>query len=631
MKVEQGSGNYGLPWRKPCWALRITALFLLVVTSPSMSTAQEKKEMAKVLVWDTPSPFVNTVDVRDRTDWKAVPSDLLTLEANPSAASSDPGYYGREYSFNGDAVVENECLTAVFSSRKGKVVIYPRDPAERQPKADSGQKRVEFIPLQLKRGPASITCCKILQNTGDEAALEVSFSAEGIEENVSAIFSFSKTEIVEIKPAENMKGISLFSPIENGIVPGFIGDDLIFDPRGYPSADTLCIPSENLFLGLLKGENSMLVITWPEGKQQMRLVLDDEQPKSRLIESVDFYNDGQSIYLAILDAPGIWHKEELKASYLEKDIAINWKRPFPAKWITQLYEADVKTTFAFRESKGNIWRGVTGAYIYPVWFSGDSAFYHLSKKIPPKGESLIYFLERKDTPVSVSTPVDIIKATLGRQASDTILDLPGRKLRTHHRRGSAGVRRACTCGCTEAMQAVFDAGEEVEKKEYVEGAVDDMVYFVTRHMERINEYQDFANSMMEFLSLARKSNADLKPFLDSMASIAQQILQEYSRQTDNIKSLEYTAQLAQKTKALTAKKNASNLSTYSDLSEKWRAMGGAQDSLVAQFHTLTRKLSQEAGYGCVNDPKAVQIAQEVRRQCRKCLRNPDGYEIWPNY
>ena len=659
MKVEQGSGNYGLPWRKPCRALRITALFLLVVTSPSMSTAQEKKEIANpafaaasaesaVLVWDTLSPLFlpsaegTGVDIRDRTSWRPVATLLLTLEADPSVAFSDPGYYGREYSFKGDAVVENERLTAVFWSRKGKVVIYSRDPAERQPRADSGQKRVadapklwrrsvEFIPLQLKRGPASITFCKILQNTGDEAALEVSFSAEAVGENVSAIFSFSKTEIVEIKPAENMKGISLFTPIEHGIVPGFIGDDLIFDPRGYPSADTLCIPSENLFLGLLKGENSMLAITWPEGKQQMRLVLDDEQPKSRLIESVDFYNDGQSIYLAILDAPGIWHKEELKASYLEKDIAINWKRPFPAKWITQLYEADVKTTFAFRESKGNIWRGVAGAYIYPVWFSGDSAFYHLSKKIPPKGESLIYFLERKDTPLSVSTPVDIIKATLGRQASDTILDLPGRKLRTHHRRGSAGIRRACTCGCTEAMQAVFEAGEEVQRKEYVEGAVDDMVYFVTRHMERINEYQDFANSMMEFLSLARKSNADLKPFLDSMASIAQQILQEYSRQTDNIKSLEYTDQLAQKTKALTQKKDASNLSTYSDLSEKWRAMGGAQDSLVAQFHSLTRKLSQEAGYGCVNDPKAVQIAQEVRRQCRKCLRNPDGYEIWPNY
>jgi hypothetical protein len=589
-----------------------------------MSITEGKEETGNAVVWDTVSPFVDTVDIRDRTNWKPVPTDLLTLEANPSAASSDPGYYGREYSFEGDAVVENERLTAVFWSRKGKVVIYS--------KADSSKKRVEFVPLQLKGKPASITCCKILQNTGDEAALEVFFSGEETGENVSAIFSFSPDLIgVEIKPAENMKGISLFGPIEYGIVPSFIGDDLIFDPRECPSINRLCIPSENLFVGLLKGENSMLVVTWPKGRQQMRLVLENEQRQPRLVESVDFDNDGQSVYLAILDAPGIWHEEELKASYLEKDIAINWKRPFPAKWVTQLYEAEVKTTFTFRESKGNIWRGVTGAYIYPVWFNGQNALYHLSKKIPPQGESLIYFLERKDTPLSVSAPVDIAKATLGRQTCDTILDLPGRKLRSHHRRGSAGIRRACTCGCTEAIQAVFEAGEEVKRKEYVEGAVDDMVYFVTRHMERINEYQDFANSMMEFLSMTKKSNADLKPFLDSMESISQEILQEYRRQRDNIKSLEYTDQLAQKTKALTAKKDPGNLSTYSGLSEKWRAMGGAQDSLVAQFHTLTRKLSQQAGYGCVNDPKAVQIAEEIRSRCRKCLRNPDGYEIWSDY
>jgi hypothetical protein len=60
-------------------------------------------------------------------------------------------------------------------------------------------------------------------------------------------------------------------------------------------------------------------------------------------------------------------------------------------------------------------------------------------------------------------------------------------------------------------------------------------------------------------------------------------------------------------------------------------MGGAQDYVVAQCHALTRKLAQEAGYGCVNQPKAVPIAEEVRRRCRQTLRNPDGYEIWADY
>jgi hypothetical protein len=578
-----------------------------------------ERPLANTLVWDTLSPFLNKIDVRDRTDWKVVPTEFDRWKGPRYYGPED---YGREYYFKGDVVLENEYLIAVFSSKRGKVIIYS--------KADYGKKRIEFIPLKLKGKPVNITSCRILQNTGDEAALKVSFSDKEMEKNLSAIFSFSDDQIIGVKPAENMKGISLFSPIEFAVVPSFIGDDLIFDPREYPSVNTLYIPSENLFLGLLKGENNMLVITRPKGNQKMRLILDNKEEEGRLIESVDFENDGESIYLAILDAPGIWHKEELKPSYLEKDVAISWKKPFPVKWITQLYEDGVKTTFTFRESKPKrFWRGGVGSYTYPVWFKGENAFYHLGKKIPPKGESLIYFLERNDTPASVSTPVDIMKETLGRQTCDTILDLAGRKLRSHRRRNA--VIGAATCEVTNEMQPVFEEAKEVEKKEYIEGGVDDMVYFITRQRERINEYQDFAHDMMSFLNLKSKSNPDLKPFLDGMETITKEILREYSRQRQNIKTLEYANELARKTKALTQKKDPKNLPTFSDLKMKWRGMGGAQDYLVCKFHTITRKLFQEAGYSCVNQPQAVKIAEEIRRSCKKCLRNPDSYEIWPNY
>ncbi len=325
-----------------------------------------ERPLINTLIWDTQSAFVDQVDVRDRANWKVV----------VDAGNQSLPYYGREYSFQGDVVVENEHLAAVFWSRKGRVVIYS--------KTDLSKKRVEFAPLQLKGKRASITNCRILQNTGDEAAVEISFSAKETEDNLSAVFSFDMTKIVDIKPSENMKGISLLGPIEYGVIPDFIADDLIFDPGKYPSMTTLQIPSGNLFLGLLKGQNNMLVVTWPKGKQQMRLVLDNEQPGPRLIESIDFDNDGKSIYLALLDAPGIWHKEELRPSYLEKDVAINWKRPFPAKWMTQLYEDGVKTTYRFGESKESIWRVIIGYYTYPVWFEGENTFYRLGKKIPPK-------------------------------------------------------------------------------------------------------------------------------------------------------------------------------------------------------------------------------------------------------
>jgi hypothetical protein len=584
------------------------------------ATGSEGK-MSNTLIWDTMSPFTDTVDLQDRTSWKPVPADLLTLESNPFIAFSDPGYYGREYAFNGDIVVENEHLLAVFRSKTGRVLIYS--------KADSNTKKLELVPLELKDKPAEITHCTILQNTGDQATLEVTFSGEG--KNLSAVIAFDRAGIVDVKPGRNIKGISIISPIAHGIVPNFIGDDLIFSPGDYASMNTLCVPSENLFVGLLEGQNDMLVVTWPEEKQQMKLVLGGNQQETRLFESIDFDNDGKSLYLAVLSAPGIWHEEELRPTYLEKDVTIEWKRPFRAKWITQLSEGRVQTTYTFREAKDKIWRGVIGHYTFPVWFSGDSTSYRLSKKIPPKGQSIIYFLERKDTPASVLTPVDIIKATLGRQTCDAILDLPGRKLRTHHRRGADGVRRACTCGCTEAIQAVFDAGQEVQKKEYVEGAVDDMVFFVTQHMGRIDEYQTFARNMVEFLNQTRKSASDLKPYLDRMEEIVQEIPQEYQSKQEVIMSLKYADELVQQTKSLTLKKEPGNLKAYEELSMKWRRMGGAQDDLVAQCHRITRKLLQQAGYGCTSSPEAVEIAQQIIIRCKKCLRNSDGYEIWADY
>jgi len=509
----------------------------------------------------------------------------------------------------------------VFSSTKGSIDIYS--------KVESNSKKLEFIPLEFKDKSVKITDCSILQNTGQNAALKVTFSSGGT--NLSVTFACDWMGVVDIKPGENVKGISLAGSIEYGIVPSFIGDDLIFNAGKYPNTDMLCVPSENLFVGLLAGRNDMLVATWPEGNQQMKLTLGDNQQTPQLIESVDFENDGKSLYLVLPSAPGIWHKEELKPTYLEKDITIDWKRPFNAKWITQLSEGRVPTTYTFRESKDKIWRGVIGHYTYPVWFSSDNASYRLSKKIPPMGESVIYFLERKDTPTSVFAPVDIMKMTLGRQMSNAILDLPGRKLRTHHRRGGEGVRRACTCGCTEAIQAVFDAGLEVQNKEYAIGAVDDMVFFVTQHMGRIDEYQAFAHDMIDFLDQTRKNTGDLKPYLDKMEEIVKEIPQEYQSKQELIKNMKYVDELARQTKALTQKKQPGNLKSYEELSLKWRRMGGAQDDLVAQCHRITRKLFQEAGYGCVNSPKAVEIALQIRARCRKCLRNADGYEIWANY
>jgi hypothetical protein len=137
--------------------------------------------------------------------------------------------------------------------------------------------------------------------------------------------------------------------------------------------------------------------------------------------------------------------------------------------------------------------------------------------------------------------------------------------------------------------------------------------------------------MIQFLRTAAASQPELKTYLDGLLQIAQRIPDEYNVQKENIKSLEYAEELSRKTLALLQKKDPKNLPTCLDLGKAWRGMGGAQDGLLGEYHIIVRQLFQEAGYSCLNQPRAVDVAREIRSRCRQCLRNPDGYEIWPDY
>ncbi|MCP4454506.1 MAG: hypothetical protein GY809_23870 [Planctomycetes bacterium] len=600
----------------------LTLWIMLAVCSSGPLMARPGAMPSHVTVWDTMSPVGGAKDILDRSQWQVVPTDLLMLEKDPAAAASDPSHYGRAYAFQGDAAIENAELIVACLSREGRVVIHVKT---------DGTRQVELKPLTLKDKPAQITHCSVRQNTGDEAALALSFSAKGKADNLTTILSLGPTGILAIKPGEHMAGISLQSAMAYGVVPSFIGDDLVFDPSDYPALNTLYMPPENLFLGLLKGQDSILVTTWAPGDQKVTLSLDAESRAQGCIKSVDIEQDGKRLYLALLNAPGIWHREILKRSYLERDITLDWTRPFQAKWKTQLLESKAPTTFVFRAAKQKIWRGAVGSYTYPVWFDGDAAVYRLSKKIPPKGESIVYFTERQDTPLSVLAPLDVMKASLDGDQVDDILDVSGRQLRTHHRRDSKGIRRACTCGCTEAIEAVFKAGQEKARQRYVAEAVEDMVYFVTEHVKRIEEYQAFARDMIAFLERTGQSEGDLKPFVDPLLEITKTLQTDYNRAKANMKTLAHADQLARKTNALAQAKRPENLKACLELGKQWRAMGGAQDDVIAQSHRIVRTLFNEAGTQGVATPGTAKIASQIRDRCRQCLRNPDGYEIWPNY
>ncbi len=568
-----------------------------------------KSEITKppqnINIWDTMEKMQDIESkIQDKVRWKA-----LSIDGSGQLLESS--------SLKGDLAIEDNFTIAIFCSELGNVVVYSK----------SGQKRTEIKPILSKNERIKIVKYIISRPANEKLIIETIFSDKG--SDIPVTFIFGKRQIIELKPARGIDKINIFCPMEYGIVPNFISDDLIFDPKNFAYKDALNIPSERLFLGLFDTKDCELFITSPLANQDIRLILGKDK---KTFESIEIKTDGQSIYLSLLEAPNIWHKEELKPSYLESDIQINWTRPFPAKWITQLYEDNVKTTYTFKATKpkeDGFWRAAIGWYTYPVWFEEDKAFIRTGKKVPPKGDAIIYFLERSGTPTSILTPVDIIKATLDPDISESILDPKGRRNRSLTRPNCAV--GTATCEVTDQIKRVIEAGKEVENAEYIRGGTEDMIYFLAKENERAMEYQNFAKEMLNFLSSIKSSKPDQIQFIEKMENITRELISAYENERENLKDATYAKKIAEETIALTKQKSPDNLYNFIRLKEEWTGMGGAVDDLNRTLHTITRKLFQEAGYSCIDNSETVRLAEQIRNLTIACLRNPGGYEIWSDY
>ncbi|MHC4168366.1 MAG: hypothetical protein ACYSWQ_15545, partial [Planctomycetota bacterium] len=81
--------------RDDCRNSQLKAILVLVLVVAPCACAIRGAELSTcTTIWDTGRPLGDKVDVTSRTGWKRVPHNLLSLESDPAAAASDPGYYG---------------------------------------------------------------------------------------------------------------------------------------------------------------------------------------------------------------------------------------------------------------------------------------------------------------------------------------------------------------------------------------------------------------------------------------------------------------------------------------------------------------------------------------------------------
>jgi len=567
--------------------------FLVIVTGCAATQAGPGWGGA-VRLWDTVAPLTGQADVGQRQGWRTV----------TTAASGH---------LQGDLVVETGGLVVAFASRLGKVLVYGR--AE-QPLGEAAVR-----PFGAAAGEITTTT---VARQGGVVMVQADFGAPGTG-SLPVTFRFESDRVVAIRPEGSTRGITLSAPIEVALVPSIVGDDLVYDPRDYPSAKMVFVPSEHMLLGLLKGRGSMLVTTWQEAMPSVRLELMGAGEGQKSIGAISFVG-GKGVSLAMLDAPGIWHRQRLDQSFFERDVAIQWKPPFPATWLTQLYEDDVKTTYRFESEKQEHWRGGIGSYVVPTWFSEGKPMLSLGKQVPPQGEAIIYYLERtEETPRQVESPMDIAARTLADDVRAGLLDVEGREafwpMRPDFAIGGE------TCDVTGVLQTIFAAGQEVQKQAFVRGGAEDMCFHLEVMFERNGRYYPFAKDMIAYLDAQQKAEPDLAAFLGEMRHIPEQMISLYDSTRDTLRDMDYARKLEAKTIALATQKRPDNRQRIEELKQEWIGMGGATEELSRREHTFARQLYQQAAYRAAGNPKSVVVAEEIRRRTKQCLERPDTYEI----
>ncbi len=514
-------------------------------------------------------------------------------------------------SLTGHPVLKTKTAIVAFSTDGSRLTFWTR-------RGSRATRRGE-ITLDATGGPRQFRFAPDQRRSG--IAVEIR-STDGRRQHVVVL---SADGILEIRqPAD--KSVRVASRMQHVLAPSLIGTDLLYAAADLAPAQPCYVPSLNMAVGLLADGDCMLVAVWPPGQQTARLRRSPEsQPPT--IEAFSLDTAGQSMYLAFLDHPGIWHEESLKGAYLEKNTPIGWRRPFEARWIGRFFieSENYAFPFYFLHEPRHLWgRYIRGWFDYPVWFDGDRTMVHFEKKFPPKGRLLIYYLDGYQSDVDMLSPFGVMRRTLGSEQTDRLLDFAGAnalKLLAHHN---------AVCAMTRQIEDYFASSRDAELRLRVQQFADDVTTFIGLIRDRVFQYDTFAADALSYLETQGKTNrsvaADAETIVDLLEEIrliAKEDLPESS--LDEVRA--WTDQIKQ----LVGQARDGDLAKVKAVTQRCRSVAGTQDDMARNLSILTIQLMEEAARMGTKSPEHVRLAEQLIARSRAVLRQPTWWEPYRKY
>ena len=411
-----------------------------------------------------------------------------------------------------------------------------------------------------------------------------------------------------------------------GLLPSFVGTDILYSPAKMAGSNQFQIPSTQWLVGLVDGNDAMLVAVWETDTQAVSLGLAGEG-ENRLIDSLTIATANAGFSLSLVEHPNLWHREPLKEEWLAQYVPIAWQRPFQARWMCQFFvrpatkptfrQPNLFYSFPVASAKTRHW-GIwfEDTNFYPFYFDGLRTILHFDKTYVPNGDALFYFLE--PAAADLYSPCDIVEQALGREKALALFNFDAYRLRKlQYSTPDEFMYDRPVCATTTRLTKI----KQEDKAVVGVNLATHLYEFIREIRGRLEQYGVFFTRMHDYLEAEKKAQPELTDYLDELERMVTDA--QSKAKPIYATSLPSVQEKSEDIKKLLLEGTSDGF-TFGDLD--CRPTAGSQDDLCRHYNRFVMRLVQTAASKCGDSAQKAAIAKHLWDQSRDILQRPTRWE-----
>lgn len=507
--------------------------------------------------------------------------------------------------FRGDVVLLNDKLTVVLRAQGPGAEVY-------SPTAAGMKYRLVLIPLPA--GGRSLTgwsSVKILENNPGAVMVEAPLHTARGRRLIVVCRLTTGQRVLEIRPGKGADRLVVWGKSRYLLVPDFFADDMVFGPAAF-DRPRLGLPAENFSLSLLEGGDAIAMCVWKSSRQDATALL-YEDGERRVVGGCEIQcTGGRPVWVALMESPDIWHGRVFSADDRGKEIVLDWRPPFPARWRADFVRPDgVAESCNFNGSPPD-----DG----PCRFDADRAVVRIppaeetSPVERPRGTIVVYPIDRsRATPLTAFCPTDVLRNTLGVGPCQYVLQTEG----------LASDANPTPQEVINWIEKQFAKKKARESSGQIRQLLGQMTEHVAEVQAKIERYAALARDV-QALCAAEKQNGQASAAAETLGRIAGRLERTVAVGRGATEPAERAAKLAGAIVGLIGGQDAP--AELRRLGAEVRALGVALDRTLSKCRMTVRWLRQQAREYAGEATAGAALAGRVQARAEQVLQNIGNHD-----